>query len=175
MPAAFHIAMYFPGFPAPVVTIFTPSSTTILANSSACGCISMMLTPKGWSVSARQWRMFSLRASASIPPEPIRPSAPALEQAAANSPVAILAIPPWIMGYFVPKISLSSFIFYPHTSAAFRPRSARRQNRCRPGSGRGAVNHFPPFHAGQWECWQHWYFHGGPYFYKILTVLRASV
>ena len=28
-----------PGLPAPVVTTGTPSSTTILANSSACGCI----------------------------------------------------------------------------------------------------------------------------------------
>ena len=61
IPAAFHAAMYFPGFPAPVVTSFTPSSTTILANSSACGCISMMFTPKGLSVSARQRRMFSRR------------------------------------------------------------------------------------------------------------------
>ena len=26
--------------------------------------------------------------------------------------VALLAIPPWIMGYFVPKISLSSFLFF---------------------------------------------------------------
>ena len=55
----------------------------------------MMLTPKGWSVNALQRRMFSRRVSASrIPPAPMRPRAPALEQAAANSPVAMLAIPP---------------------------------------------------------------------------------
>ena len=94
MPASFHMGMYLPGLPAPVVTTLTPSSTTILANSSACGCISMMLTPKGLSVSALQRRMFSRRVSAFMPPAPIRPSAPALEQAAANSPVAMLAMPP---------------------------------------------------------------------------------
>ena len=33
-----------------------------------------------------------------MPPEPIRPRAPALEQAAANSPVAMFAMPPWMMG-----------------------------------------------------------------------------
>lgn len=60
--------------------------------------ISMMFTPKGLSVSARQRRMFSRRESASMPPEPISPSSPALEQAAANSPVAILAMPPCIKG-----------------------------------------------------------------------------
>ena len=38
-------------------------------------------------------------------------SAPALEQAAANSPVAMLAMPPCMIGYFVPRISFSSFIF----------------------------------------------------------------
>src|SRR5699024_1003511 len=77
----------------------------------AQGCMSMMLTPKGWSVSSRQRRMWARSSSPlRIPPAPIRPSAPALEQAAANSPVAMFAIPPWIIGYFVPRISLSSFI-----------------------------------------------------------------
>ena len=110
MPAAFHMGTYLPGLPAPVVTTCTPSSTTILANSSACGCISMMFTPKGLVVNCLQRRMFSRRVSAFMPPAPMMPSAPALEQAAANSPVAMLAMPPWMMGYLVPKISFKSFI-----------------------------------------------------------------
>ena len=78
----------------PVVTTCTPSSTTIFANSSACGCMSIMFTPKGLFVSCLQRRMFSRRVSAFMPPAPIMPKAPALEQAAANSPVAMLAMPP---------------------------------------------------------------------------------
>ena len=46
------------GVAAPVVTTLTPSSTTILANSSAWGCISMMLTPNGLSVSFFASRIF---------------------------------------------------------------------------------------------------------------------
>ena len=42
-----------------------------------------------------------------MPPEATMPSAPALEHAAANAPVAILAIPPCIRGNSVPKSSLS--------------------------------------------------------------------
>ena len=94
MPAAFHIGTYLPGLPAPVVTTDTPSSTTICAKTSACGCMSMMFTPKGLSVNCLQRRMFWRRVSASMPPAPMMPSAPALEQAAANSPVAMLAMPP---------------------------------------------------------------------------------
>ena len=116
MPAAFHMGTYLPGLPAPVVTTCTPSSTTILANSSACGCISMMFTPKGLVVNCLQRRMFSRRVSAFMPPAPMMPSAPALEQAAANSPVAMLAMPPWMMGYRVPKISFKSFIEKPSQS-----------------------------------------------------------
>ena len=51
-----------------------------------------------------------------MPPAPMMPSAPALEQAAANSPVAMLAMPPWMMGYRVPKISFKSFIEKPSQS-----------------------------------------------------------
>ncbi len=70
----------------------------------------MMFTPKGLVVNCLQRRMFSRRVSAFMPPAPMMPSAPALEQAAANSPVAMLAMPPWMMGYLVPKISFKSFI-----------------------------------------------------------------
>ena len=94
MPASFQAGMYLPGLPAPVVTTFTPSSMTTLAISSTEGFISIRLTPKGLSVRALQRRMFSRRLSAFMPPEPMRPRAPALDTAAANSPVAMLAMPP---------------------------------------------------------------------------------
>ena len=94
-PASFQAGMYLPGFPAPVVTTCTFSSTMILAMSSAQGFISIRLTPKGLSVRSRQMRIcFRSSSGSSIPPVAMTPSAPALEQAAANSPVAMLAMPP---------------------------------------------------------------------------------
>ena len=49
-PASFHSLMYFAGFPAPVVTTGTFSSTITFAISSASGFINIMFTPKGLSV-----------------------------------------------------------------------------------------------------------------------------
>ena len=54
----------------------------------------MILTPKGLSVKLRQISIFFFNVAVSIPPAPIKPSAPALDTLAANSPVAIFAIPP---------------------------------------------------------------------------------
>ena len=50
IPASFQSCMYFEGLPAPVVTTATRSSAATCATSSANGLISMMLTPKGFSV-----------------------------------------------------------------------------------------------------------------------------
>ena len=94
IPAAFHIPMYRPGLPAPVVTTGIFSRATISAICSVSGFISIRLTPKGLSVMDLQIRMFSSSRAASMPPVPISPSPPALEQAAAKDPTAILAIPP---------------------------------------------------------------------------------
>ena len=110
MPASFQAGIYWLGTPAPVVTTWTPSSTTTLAISAAAGFISMMFTPKGLLVRALHRRMCSRRVSAFMPPAPIRPRAPALDTAAANSPVAMLAMPPWIRGNSVPSSSFN-FIF----------------------------------------------------------------
>ena len=64
--------------------------------------------PKGFSVLSRKIRISFLSSSASrIPPVPISPKAPASEQAAAKLPVAIFAIPPWIIGYRIPSISFN--------------------------------------------------------------------
>ena len=83
----------------------------IWAISSAQGFISIRFTPKGLSVRLLQMRIcLRSRSASSIPPVAMTPSAPALEQAAANSPVAMLAMPPWIMGNSVPSSSLSFFI-----------------------------------------------------------------
>ena len=74
------------------------------------GFISIRFTPKGLSVLSLAVRISRRRASASMPPEPTRPMAPALETAAAKAPVAMLAMPPWIKGNSVPRISLSFFM-----------------------------------------------------------------
>ena len=94
IPASFHLVIYFVGKPAPVVTIFTPSSITTSAILSASGFISIIFTPKGLSVNDLHFLMFSLKPSAFIPPAPISPRPPAFDTAAANSPIAIFAIPP---------------------------------------------------------------------------------
>ena len=89
----------------------------IWAISSAQGFISIRFTPKGLSVRLLQmWICLRSRSASSIPPVAMTPKAPALEQAAANSPVAMLAMPPWMMGYLVPKISFKSFIEKPSQS-----------------------------------------------------------
>ena len=111
MPASFQRAMYLPGLPAPVVRKRTPSSTTISAISSAQGFMSIRLTPKGLSVSVLHLRISARSCSVFMPPQPIRPMAPALEQAAANSAVAMLAMPPWMIGNSIPSSSLSFFIY----------------------------------------------------------------
>ena len=94
MPASFHIGMYLAGDPAPVVRIFTPSSTTICAISSALGAWSMMFTPKGLSVSSRHSLISALTASVPALIDDIRPSPPALDTAAARDASATQAIPP---------------------------------------------------------------------------------
>ena len=94
IPAAFHASIYLPGFPAPVVTIGTFSSITNCAISSAQGLINMIFTPNGLSVKLRQISIFFFKVAVSIPPAPIKPKAPAFDTLAANSPVAIFAIPP---------------------------------------------------------------------------------
>ena len=112
MPASFRAGMYLPGLPAPVVTTGTRSCATTCANSSAHGCMSMMFTPKGLSVMARQ-RAICSRSSCAVrtPPAAMTPSAPAFEQTAANSPVAMFAMPPCMMGSRVPSSSFSLFTF----------------------------------------------------------------
>ncbi len=110
LPASFQAGMYWPGLPAPVVMTAICSWASSAAMFSRSGFISMTLTPKGRSVRLRQISISLFSRWASQPPEPMTPSAPALETAAANAPVAILAIPPWMMGNSTPKNSFS-FIF----------------------------------------------------------------
>ena len=92
-PCAFHISIYFPGLPAPVVTTLTPSSHTILAISSACTSISIIFTPKGLSVSFLAFLISSLTQSVGAVPV-IIPRPPASLTAAAKDASAIQAIPP---------------------------------------------------------------------------------
>ena len=107
-PAFFHSSMNFPGFPAPVVTAFTPSSTTIFATSSALGLSSMIFTPKGLSVSSLHLRISSRTTSGGAEAAPMMPKPPAFDTAAASLCSATQAIPPWKTGY---SICRSSVIF----------------------------------------------------------------
>ena len=94
IPAFLKLSMYLPGLPAPVVTNGTFSSHTILTNSSVCGCMSMRFTPNGLSVRDLHVAISCLNTSGFMPPVAMIPRPPALEQAAAKAPVAILAIAP---------------------------------------------------------------------------------
>ena len=114
-PCSFHKGMNCAGLPAPVVTILTPSSTIISAICGASGFISIRFTPNGLSVKVLHFLIFSLSISVFIPPAPISPNPPALLTAAANSPVAIFAIPPCINGYLIPSI-LSSLILFSYSN-----------------------------------------------------------
>ena len=107
-PAFFHRSMNFPGFPAPVVTACTPSSTTIFATSSALGLSSMIFTPKGLSVSSLHLRISSRTTSGGAEAAPMMPKPPAFDTAAASLCSATHAMPPWKMGY---SICRSSVIF----------------------------------------------------------------
>ena len=84
IPAAFHISMYLPGLPAPVVTTLMPSSTTTCATSSAYGLSSMIFTPNGLSVSFFASRICVRTTSPGALAAPISPRPPALETAAAR-------------------------------------------------------------------------------------------
>lgn len=97
------------------------SRATSSAIAAASGFISMMLTPKGLSVNSRQRRICCSSWAVVIPPLPMRPRAPALDTAAANSPVAMLAIPPWIKGNSVPSMSVQSHTSLPHHSSRAPP------------------------------------------------------
>ena len=108
IPAFFHISIYFPGFPAPVVTTFTLCFATTFAISSACGFISIIFTPKGLSVNVFALIIWSSTHLASAPPAPIIPSPPALDTAAARLASATQAMPPWIIGYSISKISVKA-------------------------------------------------------------------
>ena len=94
IPAAWRRSIYFPGFPAPVVTTFTPSSMTKSTMSSAKGDKSMILTPKGLSVIDLTLSMLALTTSLGAFPPPMIPRPPALDTAPAKSPSATQAIPP---------------------------------------------------------------------------------
>ena len=98
IPASWKRDIYLLGFPAPVVTTLTPSSITRSTMSSTNGDRSMMLTPKGLSVSALILSIFAFTTSFGAFPPPIIPKPPALETAPAKSPSATQAIPPWKIG-----------------------------------------------------------------------------
>ena len=94
IPASWKRVMYLLGFPAPVVTTLTPSSITRSTMSSTKGDKSMMLTPKGLSVSDLILSILAFTTSLGAFPPPIIPRPPAFDTAPAKSPSATQAIPP---------------------------------------------------------------------------------
>ena len=98
IPASWKRAMCLLGFPAPVVTTFTPSSMTRSTMSSAKGERSIMLTPKGRSVKDLILSILAFTTSLGAFPPPMIPRPPAFETAPAKSPSATQAIPPWKIG-----------------------------------------------------------------------------
>ena len=94
IPASFQRAIYFEGFPAPVVTTATFSSATSWATSSTKGLMSMMFTPKGFFVRDLAIWICSRRAAAGALPAAMMPRPPPSETAAASFPSAIQAMPP---------------------------------------------------------------------------------
>jgi hypothetical protein len=93
------------GDPALVTTIGTRSSrtTSIIRSTTPSSphgrtSTSGTLTAKDRTVSARSARISSRSSSDSIPPEPITPSAPASETAAASAWRPTQVMPPWRIG-----------------------------------------------------------------------------
>ena len=113
IPASWKRSIYLPGFPAPVVTTFTPSSITRSTISSTNGDKSIILTPNGLSVICFTLSILAFTTSLGALPPPIIPSPPAFETAPAKSPSATQAIPPWKIGYLIPNSSvIRDFIFH---------------------------------------------------------------
>ena len=94
IPASFHIFMYFPGFPAPVDTTDTFSSTTTCATSSICSLKSIIFTPTGLSVISLAFLISLLTHSPGALAAPMNPIPPALLTLAARFALATHAIPP---------------------------------------------------------------------------------
>ena len=161
MPASSHMGIKREGFPAPVVTTETFSSAVSFATSSAKGDISMMLTPKGLSVRLLARSICFLRYSASAFMAEIIPRPPPLDTAAASLPSEIQAIPPWKMGYSMPKrshrgvfIIIQFILSQPLTSGVHRRRwKARRQKPLVPQYHPAGA--FPPGSSrpAEWARW----------------------
>ena len=94
------------GVPAPVKTMAGFSSLTTSNNSGILSNCNIKLTPKGLSVRRRIAWMSARKPAASTPTEVKTPRPPALLTALTNSGLLIRAIPPWIIGYWVPKRSV---------------------------------------------------------------------
>ena len=105
MLAAFNFSIKAPGFPAPVVITFTPSSIQTFICCSTSGRKSIKLTPNGLEVISLAFLICCLKSSGSIPPPAIIPRPPSLETAPANSPPDTQAIAPWNIGYLIPNNS----------------------------------------------------------------------
>ena len=106
MPASWNFLMKGTGLPAPKVTKAGFSSQITSTISSTLGAMSITFTPKGLSVKVFALRISSRTHSAVRPPQAMMPAPPALETAEAKQASLVQAMPPWIMGYLMPKSSV---------------------------------------------------------------------
>ena len=110
IPCDFNKWVYLLGFPAEVKTIFTSLSITFWIWVSTWGYNKGIFTPNGLFVAFLHFKICSSNTSEYIDPDPIRPSPPALLTAAQSFHPLHQTIPPWIIGYFIPKSWLTLFI-----------------------------------------------------------------
>ena len=94
IPASFSLGIYSLGVPAPVVTIFTPSSMTTSMISGTFLFKNIKLTANGLSVNSFTLWISSRTCSGVSCPEANTPKPPALETAATNPALATSCIAP---------------------------------------------------------------------------------
>src|SRR3546814_125031 len=103
MPASFNLAQCSDDFgPAVSTTLMPPSMMASMYSAYGGGEIvgnTVMLTPNGWSVIARQRAISLAKCSGVGCVNPVSmPNAPALETADAISAVPTHCMPPWMIG-----------------------------------------------------------------------------
>ncbi len=102
--------MLYKGLDAKIINIIQLLPIEKLQHNHVAWFINGIFTPKGLLVTSLHFRICSLNILGYIDPAPIRPKPPELLTDDANSHPLHHIIPPWIIGYFIPKSSLILFI-----------------------------------------------------------------
>jgi len=91
------------GEPAEVKKILIPSSKATSIESLLWANNKGRLMPMGLSVNCLAFLIWSRNKSADMLPAPINPKPPSLETAAARRAPLLYTMPPWTIGYSIPK------------------------------------------------------------------------